>query len=325
MTVVLQDRNSITTNPLLMTRDTRIEVELNTKADAGHRDWMRRPIAFLLTLLVGLTAAPLGLAAETDAKQEESGDAAAEMARKLQNPLANIKAVMTDNAIGFNTGSDNGVSYGFQIQPVYAIDLPDQGITVIPRAVIPIMGLEPGTDTRFTGQPVTGGGSSVWGLGDIVVQGFVAPHVESKWKWGIGPQVSLGTATDSRLRGPNWGAGLAGVVTGELTPDMSFAGIVGNLWSFDGSFSMLTIQPMVYYNIPAVSGAYLAYNAAIAVDWKATSGNTLTLPLGMTVGKTFDMGGGNGLDVGVGPYYNAIRPDGAADWQIRFGMTWLFP
>ena len=259
------------------------------------------------------------------AAASEAGDGAAEMARKLQNPLANIKALMTDNAIGFNTGNDNGTSFGFQLQPVYAIDLPDQGITLLPRSVIPIMGLEPGTDTPLTGQPTTGGGGSVWGLGDIIVQGFVAPHVESKWKWGVGPQVSLGTATDYRLRGPNWGAGLAGVVTGDITPEISFAGILGNLWSFDGRFNTMTIQPMVYYNIPSMPGAYIAYNAVITIDWEAPSGDTLTLPLGLTVGRTFDMGNGNGLDVGIGPYYNALRPDGAADWQIRFGISWLFP
>jgi hypothetical protein len=253
------------------------------------------------------------------------GGGAAEMARKLQNPLANIRALMTDNAIGFNTGNDNGTSFGFQLQPVYAIDLPDQGITLLPRGVIPILGLEPGTDTPLTGQPVTGGGSSVWGVGDIVLQGFVAPHVESKWKWGLGPQFSLGTATDYRLSGPNWGAGLAGVVTGDITPEISFSGILGNLWSFDGKFNTMTIQPMVYYNIPSMPGAYIAYNAVIAIDWEASSNNTLTLPLGVTVGKTFDLGQGNGLDVGVGPYINVIRPDGAADWQIRFGISWLFP
>lgn len=26
-----------------------------------------------------------------------------------------------------------------------------------------------------------------------------------------------------------------------------------------------------------------------------------------------------------GPYYNAVRPDGAARWQIRFMVNWLFP
>ena len=70
-------------------------------------------------------------------------DAAAEMAAKLQNPLANIKAIMTDNSVGFDTGNTNGTSVGYQIQPVYAIDFADRGFTLIPRAVIPIVNVEP--------------------------------------------------------------------------------------------------------------------------------------------------------------------------------------
>jgi hypothetical protein len=81
-----------------------------------------------------------------------NADAAAEMAKKLQPPLANIKAVMTDNSIAFDTGDDDGTSYGFQVQPVYAIDFPERGVTIVPGAVIPILGLEPGTKTRITGE-----------------------------------------------------------------------------------------------------------------------------------------------------------------------------
>lgn len=259
---------------------------------------------------------------------EEKGGGAAEMARKLQDPLANIKAIMTDNTIGFNTGDDEGTSYGFQIQPVYAIDLPDKGFTFLPRAVIPITGLEPGTKTRITGEdgdPTPSGSNRVWGLGDSVLQFFLAPHSKSNWKWGVGPQFSLATHTDSDLRGPDWGAGAAGVVVGNITENIAFAGIVGNLWSFDGDFNSAMIQPMLFYNFQSIPGAYVAYNAVISADWNADSEDTWTVPLGLSVGRTFDMGNGNGLDMMIGHYYNVARPDGAADWQLRFGLSWIFP
>lgn len=104
---------------------------------------MRKKILSLFLLIALAAPTTISLA-------EEKGGGAAEMARKLQDPLANIKAIMTDNTIGFNTGDDEGTSYGFQIQPVYAIDLPDKGFTFLPRVVIPITGLEPGTKTRIT-------------------------------------------------------------------------------------------------------------------------------------------------------------------------------
>ena len=255
-------------------------------------------------------------------------DAAAEMARKLHNPLANIKAIMTDNTIGFKTGDDEGTSYGFQLQPVYAIDFEDKGFTFIPRASIPILGLEPGTKTRITGDdgnPTTSGSSRVWGIGDSMLQFFLAPHIKNEWKWGVGPQLSLPTHTDSALKGPDWGAGLAGVIIGNITPSLSFAGLFWNHWSFDGSFNTASIHPMLYYNIDSMPGAYLGYNATISADWEATSSNRWTVPLGVSVGRAFDMGGGNGLDLIIGPYWNVVRPDGAADWAVRFGVNWLFP
>ena len=255
-------------------------------------------------------------------------DGAEEMARKLQNPLANIRAFMTDNAIGFDTGDDDGTSYGFQLQPVYAIDFEDAGFTFIPRAVIPVLGLEPGTDIPLIGidgAATPSGGGSVWGLGDSMLQFFFAPHSESDWKWGIGPQFSLATHTQDELQGADWGAGVAGVVTGAITEDLTFAGLVGNHWSYDGSFDTLTLQPMLYYNLPGVPGAAVSYNAVISADWNAPSDDRWTVPLGLSLSKTFDMGGGHGLDLSGGPYYNVVRPDGAARWQLRFGVTWIFP
>lgn len=87
----------------------------------------------------------------------------------------------------------------------------------------------------------------------------------------------------------------------------------------------MSIQPIFFYNLEQLPGAYLGYNAVVTVDWKADSDNRWTVPLGLTLGRTFDMGGGHALDLAIGPYYNVERPDGAADWTIRFGINWVFP
>ncbi len=250
-------------------------------------------------------------------------DAAAEMQRKLQNPLANIAAIMTDNVIGFDTGNTDDTSFGFQIQPIYAVDLPDKGFTLLPRAVIPILGLEPGTDVPPVGQPNPNATESTWGLGDTMLQLFVAPYTKGKWKWGAGPQVSLPTATKKQLEGPQWGAGLVGVLVGEFTEKLSFAGIIGNQWGDSGKFNTMIIQPMFFYAI--APGKSIAYNAVISADWEASSSNRWTVPLGLSYNQTWDMGGGHGFDFIVGPYYNVVRPDGAARWQLRFAVSWLFP
>ena len=58
---------------------------------------------------------------------------------------------------------------------------------------------------------------------------------------------------------------------------------------------------MVFFNSKSIPGAYLAYNAVISADWEAPSDDTWTVPLGLSIGRTFDMGKGNGLDVMIGP------------------------
>jgi hypothetical protein len=246
------------------------------------------------------------------------------MARKLQDPLANIAALITDNDILFKTGEDD-ISYSFQFRLVYTIDFPEKGFTFLPRAIIPIIGAAPESDLPNLGEPRPSGGSTTWGLGDIVTQFFFAPKTKSKWKWGAGPQLSGKTRTDDKVGGPGWGAGAAGVVVGNLTEQLSFAGIINQLWSFDGGFSTMGLQPNLYYNFKSIQGAYVAYNASIAADWKADSDDTWTVPLGAIVGRTFDMGGGHGLDLSVGPYWNVVKPDGGADWFLKFQVTLLFP
>lgn len=251
-------------------------------------------------------------------------DSAAEMARKLQNPLANIAAIMTDNDILFKTGDDD-TSYSFQLQPVYAFDFPDKGFTILPRAVIPIIGAAMESYLPALGEEESSGGSTAWGLGDIVTQFFFAPNTESEWKWGIGPQLSWRTRTDTKVGGPGWGAGGAVVVVGNITEQLSFAGILNQLWSYDGDFSTLGFQPNLYYNLEAIPGAYIAYNASVNVNCKTNSNNAWTVPLGAVVGRTLDMGGGYGLDLSIGPYWNVIKPDGGAHWFLKFGVTFIFP
>ena len=252
----------------------------------------------------------------------------AEMARKLQNPLANIDAIITENDIGFNTGINEENSYSFLLIPVYPIDLPEYGFNLITRVTLPIMGLEPGTKTRFTGEdgePKSLEDESVWGLGDTLFQVVLEPESDRSWNLEIGPQISLATHTADDLRGPDWGAGIVLIANGSITNQLTFSGILGNLWSFDGAFNSATIQPMIFYNFDTMPGVYIAYNAVTNIDWKAESSNRWTVPLGLSIGKTINLGDGHGLDLSIGPYYNVARPDGAADWMIRFSINWLIP
>jgi hypothetical protein len=211
-------------------------------------------------LLLSLGGSLLAMAAGLLRAEESAGGADLEMAKRFQNPLASMKAVFTNNGIGFDSGVNGDTSFGFQIQPVYAIDFPDRGFTLIPRAVIPVLGLEPGTKIP----PIVGSRpedqGSVWGIGDTAVQLMYAPRVESAWKWGIGPQVSLKTRTESDLAGAGWGGGVVGILTnGQIIPNLSSTIIVAHMEGGGGDFSTTTFQPHFFYNFPSMPSWFLSY------------------------------------------------------------------
>jgi hypothetical protein len=235
--------------------------------------------------------------------------AAQDATRALQDPLAYISAVVNENTITFDQGDDKDqTGYDFQFQPVYSMQT-DRGYSFIPRAVIPI-----------NGQPSAGNGTE-WGLGDVILQSFFAPSTDRAVKWGLGPQLSLRSRSNSALGGPGWGGGLAGVVVYSNGP-WSTAGIVNHLWGQD-DFSVTNINPIAYYNFP--SGWFLAYSNNVSYNWQAARGQEWTVPIGLSTGRGIDLGGGYALEVLLGAYKLVERPDGAGEYQIKFGLSTVFP
>ena len=252
----------------------------------------------------------------------QEGPSAEELARKAQDPLADVRAIMTDNTIGFGTADDQ-TSYGFQIQPVYSIPT-DRGYNWIARAVIPIVGAPAGAGLpRLSPEPLPEEGSE-WGLSDTILQLFWTPKTEADIKWGIGPQASIRTRTTERVAGPGWGAGISGVVFGSAG-NLAYGALVNHHWGQD-DYSVSNIQPIVFYNITSMPGTYVGYNNTITYNWSADSGNRWQVPVGLTVGKTLGIGSaGYALDLSLGGYWLAEKPQGGADWQLKFGISLFFP
>ena len=273
----------------------------------------RQKIYFLFILLfVGLS----------NTVRAQEGNSAAEMAKKLQDPLANITALMTDNELMFKTGNDQ-TSYSFQLQPVKAFSFDKMGINFIARGIIPILGMAPESQKPSIGDPLPASTSYTWGLGDIVTQFFFSPKTDKATKWGIGPVLSWNTHSKPSLAGSGWGAGVTAVVVGGKN-NISYAIIATQLWNYTGSFSTFAIQPMVFYNLP-LPGTSISYIAPISYDFKSTDGNAFTLPVGLSFSKVVDLGNSHGMEFMLGPYYNAVKPEGAAEWRLKWAINWLLP
>ena len=245
-----------------------------------------------------------------------------DISKSAQDPLANISAINLDNTLNFSTGEDDDTAYGLQIQGIYSFST--EKINFVPRVIVPVMAVPKGSDLPIL-EPGGGGEDTTWGIGDSMFQLFVSPVSDGNWKWGIGPQFSFPTHTNSDLRGPDWGAGVSGVLIGSVG-NWSLGAVAGNLWSFDGNFSQLNIQPLVYYNIESLPGVSLSYNTSIIADWKIDSSDRWTVPVGAGIGKTFLLGSnGYAVDVSVGAYGVPIRPEGAPKAQLKLAMFFIFP
>ena len=257
--------------------------------------------------------------------QKAAANSAAEMAKKMQDPLANIKAIQNEFNFSFNAGDkEDDMQYGWQIQPVYAMPFEEKGFNLISRAIIPVVGAPAGGQAPILGEPLPPDGDHTWGLSDTMLQFYFNPRSDAAWKWGIGPMITIPTRTDDKLKGPGWGIGPVGVLVGNFTEKFNTAILLGHTWGEEDGYSTTLLQPMFFYNLP--NAMSLQYLGMITYDWNAEdSSNAWTVPIGLGIAKMFALKGGHGLELHIGPYYNAQRPDGAAEWTIKAGLNWIIP
>jgi len=271
----------------------------------------------MLVAVAGLAAAlavPVPLRAQGLSPEEEA-------ARKASDPLGSVKALMSDNTVAFKAGeSEDDTTYAFQLQPAYSIPN-STSLNMIARAVVPVLGVEPGVVVPPIGGEPRPEGASTWGLSDSYLQFFVSPKTDGSLKWGVGPQLSLKTRTSDRQAGPGWGAGVGAVIFG-AAGQLSYGALVAQHWGDD--FSLLTIQPIVVYIFKSLPGAYVGYNNSMTYNWKASEGNAFTMPLGLTFGKAVVRGNGDFWDLSVGVYPLAVRPERAPKWQLKLGVSYFF-
>ena len=259
------------------------------------------PVWCLITVLM---TAPLWAAEES----------ASELAKKTQNPVADLISVPFQNNFNFSAGPNDATIYVLNVQPVIPLKLTEDW-NLITRTIMPIINqpsLFPGDDSAF-------------GLGDLNPTFFLSPAKPGKLIWGAGPTFTLPTATDSRLGTSQWSMGPAAVALSMQGPWV-FGALANQQWSFAGwgdqDVSAMLIQPFVNYNLP--DGLYLVSAPIITANWEASSGDKWTVPVGGGVGKLFKLDK-LPINTQLQAFYNVERPQLAADWQLRFQLQFLFP
>jgi len=280
-----------------------------------QRRMSRRAGPVLVALVAALMVSGMVSARHVCAAEEES---ATELAKKTQNPVADLISVPFQNNFNFGVGTKDPTVYILNVQPVIPIHL-NHDWNLITRTIMPIIN----QPSLFDGPNRISG--SAWGLGDINPSFFLSPTGSSKFIWGAGPTFTLPTATDWRLGSGKFSLGPTAVALTMQGPWVIGA-LANNQWSVAGwgekDVNQLLVQPFVNYNIG--DGWYLTSSPIMTSNWEARSRDHWTVPVGAGVGKLFRVGK-LPINTSLQAYYNAEKPKYAADWQLRFQVQFLLP
>ena len=264
-----------------------------------------------LCIVALLVAAPPLLGAESDE----------ELAKKTQNPVADLITVPFQNNFNFNYGPNNDLQSVLNIQPVIPIHLSEDW-NLVTRTIIPVIN-QPWPQSRG-------------GLGDINTSLFLSPANTGpncrtgKLFWGVGPILQFPTATNDVLGSSNYAAGPAGVV-----------GYFGKTWVFGiiGQQPLvlclhLVLPPALYefYDGPTLHQLQpaeglvpLGFRRSLRPTGARKDRQVWTVPVGGAVGKIFRIGK-IPFNANLGAYYNVVRPETIGpEWSIRAQIAILLP
>lgn len=257
---------------------------------------------------------PVATNTEAAAEEEKGPESTEALAKAAQNPVANLISIPFQNNFNFGVGPDRVTQYVMNFQPVIPITLNDDW-NLITRWITPVIN-----------QPsVAPGQASGFGIGDINPSLFLSPANSGKLIWGIGPTVTLPTATEPILGGGKWDAGPTVVALTILGPWV-YGVLVNNQWSFAGwgnnNFNGMVLQEFVNYNLD--KGWYLTSSPVNTANWEANGRNMWTVPIGGGVGRLFRLGK-LPINAQLAAYCNVHTPVNGPDWQLRFQVQILLP
>ena len=262
-------------------------------------------LAGLLALLVSVSATP--------AVADES---AADIAKKLNNPVADMISVPFQFNYDEDLGpAEEGKRTLLNIQPVIPFQLNEKW-NLISRTIAPVIKLEdvpPGNDED--------------GIGDITQSLFFSPKdpTASGWIWGVGPALGLKTASDDLLGTGKWSAGPTAVVL-KQEHGWTYGALTNHLWSYAGDGDRTDVdatylQPFLAFTTSKYTTFTL--DTESTYDWQ---GNDWSVPVNATVSQVFKIGS-QPMSIAFGARYWADTPQeqGPEGWGWRLVYTLVFP
>jgi hypothetical protein len=266
----------------------------------------------------GAPAIHVDAAQDSSAIDHAGNDDATEIAKKLQNPVGDLISVPFTNYTNFNVGPNKGAQDILEVQPVIPIHV-NEDWNVITRTVLPLV-----WSPSF--QPA--GSVPPFGSAPTSFTAFLSPRnpVEG-WVWGAGPVAQLPTISNKTLGSNVWGLGPSFVVVKMAGPIVAGV-LINNVFSFGGTtqrggthYNTFLFEPFFNYNFGG--GWFVGTVPILTANWDS-GGEKWTLPVGVQAGRVIKLGGKLPVKLEVGAYYNALRPTGAATWQLLTEVAFVF-
>jgi hypothetical protein len=257
----------------------------------------------------------LALATAVPAVAQEAGaDEAAELAKKLANPVASLISVPLQYNYDANYGPDDkGSKSVLNIQPVWPFSLGKEW-NLITRTIIPLVSqhdIPPGTDKS--------------GLGDILQSFFFSPKEPiDGWILAVGPVILYPTASHDVLGGGKWGAGPTALALKQAN-GWTYGMLANHVESFAGQgdrayISSTFVQPFLSYITKTKTT--IGLNSESTYDWR---NKQWSIPVNLSVSQLLKVGN-LPLQVSAGVRYWAESPEnGPEGFAFRAGVTFLFP
>ena len=242
----------------------------------------------------------------------EPGEAA-NLAKELSNPIANLISVPFQFNYDTGLGETDADRWTLNIQPVIPFGL-TKDLNLIARTIVPIIDLE--SPER--------GEKDASGLGDIVQSFFFSPTAptSSGWIWGAGP-VFLVPSGKNEFTADQWGIGPTFVALRQ-EHGWTYGALVNHIWGIDApsdrdAVDNTYLQPFISYTTPEAWN--FGINTESTYDWNAEQ---WTVPVNLLVSKVLHLGD-QPVQFQFGYRHYLDAPSGGPDWGLRFSVTFLFP
>src|SRR5215203_6232277 len=270
---------------------------------------MKQTPGFLLFVLIVFCVPLTGIAQDKPAPTD-----AAELAKKLANPVASLISLPFQNNMDVGIGTYNGSKNTLNIQPVIPIKL-SLKLNLISRIILPIV-------SQYN---ITGERTNQSGLSDAVVSAFFSPAEPNKGLvLGAGPAFLVPTATNDFLGTKKFGIGPTALIL-KQTHGWTYGALVNQIWSVAGdkaraNVNQMFLQPFLAYNWK--SGAGLALNGEMTQSWEASTTSIFINPTVSGVTKL----GKQIISLTVGPRIQVAAANGSkADFGVRTQLVFVFP